>query len=136
MLDRHETNSRMESNVIDFAIATEVHYVAAESRPDDGRYVFAYTMTIANSGTRPATLTHRHWLVTNGAGDVQEVRGEGVVGKQPRIEPGESFRYTSAAVLDTPVGSMHGSYRFVDDDELTFDVAIPAFRLAMPNAVH
>lgn len=122
--------------MIDFGIATEVNYVEGESKPDENRFVFAYTMTIRNSGSRAATLKNRHWFVTNGAGQVQEVKGAGVVGKQPRLAPGETFTYTSAAILDTPVGSMHGSYEFVDDDGLTFNVAIPAFRLAKPNAVH
>lgn len=122
--------------MIDFGITSEVQYIAAESKPVEDRYVFAYTMTISNSGTRSAQLVNRHWWVTNGAGEAQEVRGEGVVGKQPHIGPGESFQYTSAAILDTPVGSMHGNYEFVDPDGLNFDVAIPVFGLAMPNALH
>ena len=122
--------------MIDFSVTSEVQYIEGESRPAEQRFVFTYTITIANAGTRSARLMTRHWYVTNGSGEVQEVRGDGVVGKQPSIDPGESFRYTSAAIIDTPVGSMHGSYGFVDDDGLPFDVAIPVFSLAAPNALH
>ncbi len=111
-------------------------FVEKESDPDNGRYVFAYTITIANQGDAPGQLMSRHWYVTDGAGDVQEVEGPGVVGKQPRLSPGEAFRYTSAVVLTTPVGSMHGSYEFRRDDDQRFQVEIPAFTLAVPSALH
>ena len=111
-------------------------FVEKESDPDSGRYVFAYTITISNHGDTPGQLLNRHWYISDGAGDVQEVQGPGVVGKQPRLEPGEAFRYTSAAVLTTPVGSMHGSYEFRRDDDGRFEVAIPAFTLAVPSAIH
>lgn len=117
-------------------IEVEVRYVERESDPDQARYVFAYTIVISNHGSAPAQLMNRHWYVTNAQGEVQEVQGPGVVGKQPRLEPGEAFRYTSAAVLETPVGSMHGHYEFRRDDGSRFRAPIPAFSLSVPNLVH
>lgn len=119
-----------------FTIETESRYIEKESDPAAERYVFAYTITIRNGGGQAGQLLTRHWWVTDGQGDVQEVEGPGVVGQQPRIEPGESFRYTSAALLSTPVGAMHGHYEFQDDDGERFQVDIPAFSLSMPDAVH
>jgi len=117
-------------------IEVEVRYIDSESEPEQQRYVFAYTIVISNHGDAPAQLLSRHWHVTNAQGEVQEVKGPGVVGQQPRLEPGEAFRYTSAAVLDTPVGSMHGHYEFRRDDGSRFRAAIPAFSLSVPNMVH
>ena len=111
-------------------------YLEDDSRPADGRFVFAYTITITNGLTRAAQLLNRHWIITNGNGEEQEVRGPGVVGEQPRLEPGEAFRYTSGAVLETEVGSMRGAYEFQDDSGALFDVPIPTFGLFRPNAVH
>ena len=111
-------------------------YVDEHSAPENKRYVFAYTITIRNTGAVAAQLRARHWIITDADARVQEVRGEGVVGEQPRIAPGEEFRYTSAAVIETPVGSMHGSYRMVADDGREFDAPIPAFSLSVPNLVH
>jgi len=111
-------------------------YVAAESDPDAGRYLFAYTITIVNTGDAPAQLLNRYWRITDGDGEVEEVQGPGVVGRQPRLAPGEAFRYTSAAVLKTPVGAMTGSYEFCDDDGGRFEAPIPAFSLAAPDQVH
>ena len=119
-----------------FEIDVEVRYIERESDPEAERFVFAYTIAIKTGGETSAQLLNRHWLVTNGRGEVQEVRGPGVVGKQPHIPPGKSFRYTSAAIIETPVGSMHGSYEFQGDDGDRFDVEIPAFSLFVPNAVH
>ncbi len=116
-------------------VHVETRFIAAESDPDEPRYVFAYTITIANRGDEPAQLLNRHWLITNGDGEEQEVRGPGVVGNQPRLAPGEAFRYTSACVLATSVGAMQGSYEFCKDDGELFDVPIPAFSLAAPNVV-
>ena len=118
-----------------FDIAVEVRYIAKESDPDNRRYVFAYTITIENRGSESARLMNRYWRITNGEGQVQEVEGPGVVGKQPCIDAGKAFRYTSAAILETPVGTMEGHYSFARD-EGTFDVDIPVFSLSMPNAVH
>ncbi|HWP94995.1 MAG TPA: Co2+/Mg2+ efflux protein ApaG [Gammaproteobacteria bacterium] len=111
-------------------------YVDAQSDPEHGRYVFAYTITIRNAGTVPARLLTRHWIITDANGKVQEVRGEGVVGEQPYLKPGEGFRYSSGAVLETPVGSMQGSYQMLADDGRRFDAPIAPFRLAMPGVLH
>lgn len=119
-----------------FGVLVEVRYMERESAPERNRYVFAYTIIIGNHGDSAARLLNRHWRITNGEGEVQEVSGPGVVGRQPRIDPGESFRYTSAAVLETPVGSMEGQYEFQDDEGRLFPVAIPAFSLARPDLVH
>jgi len=119
-----------------FSVDVETWYVVEESVPEDGRYVFGYTITIANAGDLPGQLLRRHWIITDGSGHVEEVRGPGVVGEQPRIEPGLAFRYSSGAVIETPVGVMQGSYEFVRDDATPFSVAIPAFSLSVPNMVH
>jgi ApaG protein len=117
-----------------FQIEVEVRYIERESDPDNQRYVFAYTITITNHSPETAQLMNRYWRITNGDGAVEEVEGPGVVGKQPIIEPGGSFRYTSAAILETPVGSMEGHYEFHGDG--VFRVPIPAFSLSRPNVVH
>lgn len=111
-------------------------YVDEQSEPDVGRFVFAYTITIENMGNIPAKLLSRHWLITDANGKVREVSGDGVVGEQPHLNPGESFRYSSGAVLDTPVGAMQGSYRMLTDDGVDFDAQIPAFTLAVPGMLH
>ena len=111
-------------------------YVVEHSSPDDGRYVFAYTVTIRNTGEVAARLRTRHWIITDANARVQEVRGDGVVGEQPHLAPGEGFQYTSAAVIETPVGSMYGSYQMIADDGHRFDAPIPAFSLSVPNVVH
>lgn len=112
------------------------NYVDDQSDPDDDRYVFAYTITIANRGAVAAQLLSRHWVITDGNGKVQEVSGDGVVGEQPHINPGEEYRYSSGAVLETPVGSMQGKYRMVADTGLGFDAPIPAFTLAVPGLIN
>ena len=117
-------------------VTVETRYIQRESAPEQDRYVFAYTITIANHSDEPARLLNRTWEITDASGEVEHVHGPGVVGRQPRIQPGEAFRYTSAAVLETPVGSMQGSYEFQRDDESCFDVSIPVFSLFMPNVVH
>ncbi|HQX47867.1 MAG TPA: Co2+/Mg2+ efflux protein ApaG, partial [Steroidobacteraceae bacterium] len=104
--------------------------------PHEHRYVFAYTITIRNDGPTPARLLTRHWVITDANGKVQEVRGDGVVGEQPYLEPGQGFRYSSGAVIETPVGAMQGSYQMVSDDGLAFDAPIPPFRLAIPGVLH
>jgi ApaG protein len=117
-------------------VDAETTYVEEQSDPDANRYLFAYTITIRNAGTVPARLLTRHWYITNADGEVQEVVGEGVVGEQPYLRPGEGFRYTSAAMIATPVGTMHGSYQMVTDDGEHFDAEIPPFRLSVPRALH
>jgi ApaG protein len=111
-------------------------YVPEQSDVELGRFVFSYTITILNEGARPAQLVSRHWIIADSDGREQEVRGEGVVGEQPLLRPGEGFRYTSGAVLETPVGSMRGSYQMVDEQGRRFDAAIAPFTLAVPGALN
>jgi ApaG protein len=119
-------------------------YLPSHSLPEEDQYTFAYTITISNAGDVPVQLLSRHWIITDADGDAQEVRGEGVVGEQPVIESGQSFRYTSGATLATPVGCMEGSYYMVvrepmeiDPRDLpTFEVPIPAFSLHTPTGLH
>lgn len=111
-------------------------YIEAQSAPDNERFVFAYTVTIRNVGRTPVQLVGRYWLITNGNGRETEVQGEGVVGMQPHIEPGNEYQYTSGAVLETPLGTMQGHYEMVDAQGNGFQVAIPVFRLAIPDFIH
>ncbi|UCB32161.1 Co2+/Mg2+ efflux protein ApaG [Duffyella gerundensis] len=111
-------------------------YIATHSSPEDERYVFAYTITVRNLGRNTVQLIGRYWLITNGNGEASEVEGEGVVGEQPYIEPGDEFQYTSGAVLETPLGTMQGHYVMVDNEGENFQVEIPVFRLAVPSHVH
>ena len=120
----------------DITINVETAYVEAQSAPDHDKYAFSYTITIHNKGSEAAKLLNRHWVITDANGKIEEVRGEGVVGEQPYLKPGEAFRYTSGAMLDTPVGSMEGEYEMVDDDGKRFLALIPAFSLAVPNKLH
>jgi ApaG protein len=122
------------SNGIRVEVTT--NYLAEQSEPSEQRYVFSYTITIRNDGAQAAKLLARHWLITDANGKTQEVRGEGVVGEQPHMKPGQGFRYSSYAVLETPVGAMQGSYQMVGDDGTRFDAPIAPFRLAMPALVH
>ena len=117
------------------SVEVETSYVDEQSDPNEQRYVFSYTITIRNEGAVPARLLTRQWIITHGNGKVQEVRGDGVVGEQPHLKPGQGFRYSSGAVLETPVGAMQGSYEMIDDDGQRFDVPIRPFRLAMPGVV-
>jgi ApaG protein len=119
---------------ISIDVATD--YVDEQSDPNTDRYVFAYTITIANSGTVAARLLSRHWVITDGNGKVQEVSGDGVVGEQPHLNPGEQFRYSSGAVLETPVGSMQGRYLMQADNGTDFYAPIPAFTLAVPGLLN
>ncbi|MEN8175905.1 MAG: Co2+/Mg2+ efflux protein ApaG [Pseudomonadota bacterium] len=118
------------------AIGVEAAYLPDQSHPQEGRYAFAYTITILNEGTITARLVNRHWVITDANGKVQEVRGQGVVGEQPNLRPGEHFRYTSGTLLDTPVGSMEGEYEMEDERGERFLAAIPAFSLSVPRALH
>ncbi len=119
------------NNDIGIHVATE--YVDEQSRPDDDRYVFSYTITIQNNGESAATLRSRHWVITDANGKVQEVHGDGVVGEQPFLRPGESFRYSSGAILETPVGAMQGMYTMEAENGLNFDAPIAPFTLAVPG---
>jgi ApaG protein len=120
----------------EFTVSAIPHYLAEQSAPDEDHYVFAYTVTIRNTGDVTGQLMSRHWIITDGDGQVQEVRGEGVVGEQPVIEPGESYEYTSGCPLSTPVGSMRGSYQCVAEDGTKFTAPIPEFVLSMPSTLH
>ncbi|HSD87203.1 MAG TPA: Co2+/Mg2+ efflux protein ApaG [Kofleriaceae bacterium] len=113
-------------------VRVQSHYLPEQSSPRDDRYVFAYTITISNESTFTAQLRTRHWIITDGRGGVEEVKGEGVVGEQPRLSPGQSFQYTSGCVLTTPIGTMQGTYRFWRDDGTYFDAQIAPFSLATP----
>ncbi|HHM05665.1 MAG TPA: Co2+/Mg2+ efflux protein ApaG [Gammaproteobacteria bacterium] len=112
------------------------HFIEEQSAPEEQRYIFAYTVNIRNQGSVAARLISRHWVITDANGNVQEVRGQGVVGEQPHLKPGEAFQYTSGAVLDTAVGTMSGTYQMLGDDGLEFDAEIPAFTLAVPRVLH
>ena len=125
-----------DQNPYDIAISVATRFVDEQSRPSDNRYVFAYTITIQNTGEVAAQLLSRHWIITDGNGKVQEVHGQGVIGEQPTLAPGESFRYTSGCMLETPVGTMHGSYQMQAADGHRFDAGIPPFMLAVPRVLH
>lgn len=126
----------MSSTPYQIDIDVETHYLEEQSAPEENRYVFAYTITIRNNGNLPAKLLQRHWVITDGDGKTEEVRGEGVVGEQPHIAPGDNFRYTSGTVLDTPVGTMQGSYQMRGEDGEEFDAIIPVFTLSAPHTLH
>jgi ApaG protein len=119
---------------IDVSVTTR--YLAAQSQPEQNRYAFSYTVTIVNNGELPAQLLSRHWVITDGDGRVQEVRGAGVIGQQPHIAPGASHTYSSGTVMATQVGTMQGSYQMLAEDGKRFDATIAPFRLAVPGALH
>jgi ApaG protein len=120
--------------IIEVSAATQ--YLADQSDEAASRYVFAYTITLRNTGSVAAQLISRHWIITDAQGLVQEVRGLGVVGAQPRLEPGESFEYTSGASIATAVGTMKGSYQMVAADGTRFEAEIPQFTLSVPRVLH
>jgi ApaG protein len=117
-------------------VQVETRFVPDQSKPHDNRYVFAYTVTLHNAGDMPARLLTRHWVITDANGKVEEVRGEGVVGDQPWMRPGDRYQYSSGAVLDTAVGTMRGSYQMLADDGTRFDAPIPPFTLSIPRTLH
>jgi ApaG protein len=120
----------------DFEIKSKVTFVEGESRPDGGIFFFAYKIKITNKSSTPVQLMSRHWIVTDSMGQVEEVRGAGVVGQQPRIMPGQSFEYDSACPISTTSGSMRGSYQMLSEDGNSFDIEIPEFYLIAPSALH
>ena len=126
----------MSSNDYQFDIDVDTRFLDDQSAPEEDRYVFAYTIHIRNQGKVPARLLGRHWLITDGNGKVSEVVGEGVVGEQPWLRPGEGFEYTSGAVLETDIGTMRGSYDMLADDGTRFATPIPAFTLSVPRTLH
>lgn len=117
-------------------VTVKTQYLADQSNIDASQYVFSYTIQITNSGKVAAQLISRHWVITDANNKVQEVRGLGVIGDQPLLEPGASYEYTSGTMLNTPVGTMHGTYQFTAVDGTQFDVEIPTFTLAMPRVLH
>ena len=126
----------MSENSYKIQVEVETLYVEEQSMPEQDHYVFAYTITIHNEGDIPARLLKRHWIITDANNKVQEVRGEGVVGEHPYLKPGEHYRYTSGTMLETPVGTMRGSYQMIADDGVEFDADIPSFMLSMPRTLH
>ena len=120
----------------EFSVTVSPRFLAEQSDPENERYLFAYTIRIVNSGDTTAQLVSRHWIITDANQHVEEVRGPGVVGEQPRLAPGEAFEYTSGCPLPTPFGSMRGSYQCVADDGTSFDLPIPEFLLSVPRTLH
>jgi len=124
-------NKKYEMNVM-----VRTTYLPEQSDESIDRYVFAYTVTIANTGMVAAKLISRHWIIADGENDIQEVRGLGVVGEQPLLKPGDTFEYTSGTTISSPVGSMKGSYQMIAEDGLRFDASIPEFTLSVPRVLH
>jgi ApaG protein len=120
----------------DIEVTTRTQYLPEQSDEAANRWVFAYTITLRNRGTVAAQLISRHWIITDADQQVQEVRGLGVVGEQPRLKPGETYEYTSGTAIATPVGTMRGSYRMVAEDGTEFDAPIPEFMLSIPRVLH
>jgi len=129
-------NLPMPEKKYEITVAARTAFIPDQSDLDGNRYVFAYTITITNTGTLPAQLVSRHWIITDANNQVQEVRGEGVVGEQPLLRPNESFQYTSGTAIATPVGTMRGTYQMIAEDGKQFDAAIPEFTLSMPRVLH
>ena len=130
------TEKSAEKKKHEVTVSPQAHYVPEQSDEAAGRFVFTYTISIHNSGKVAATLMLRHWIITDAQEKIQEVRGLGVVGEQPRLLPGESFQYTSGTIIATPVGTMRGSYRMVAEDGFEFDAPIPEFTLMVPRVLH
>ncbi len=120
----------------EFTVTVSPRFLPEQSDPENDKYLFAYTIRIVNSGQATAQLISRHWIITDANQHVEEVRGPGVVGEQPRLAPGEAFEYTSGCPLPTPFGSMKGSYQCVADDGTAFEVPIPEFLLSVPRTLH
>ena len=129
-------NAAVPDKRYDISVRARSTYVPEQSDEDGGRFVFAYTITITNTGTVAARLVSRHWIITDSDSRVQEVRGMGVVGEQPTLQPQESFEYTSGTALATPVGTMRGTYQMIAEDGTSFDALIPEFTLSVPRVLH
>lgn len=125
-----------ESKKYEIAVVAVPQFLPDQSEPENSRYVFAYTITIRNTGNIASQLISRHWIITDAEELVQEVRGLGVVGHQPLLQPGESFEYTSGCSLATPVGTMRGTFQMVAEDGTSFEAVIPEFALAVPRVLH
>jgi ApaG protein len=118
------------------SVSVEPQFLENQSQPDESKFVWAYTITVRNTGWETVKLMTRHWIITDGLGRTQEVKGDGVVGEQPTLKPGDSFQYTSGCPLDTPSGMMRGSYQMINEMMQVFDVIIPAFSLDSPHDRH
>ena len=125
-----------DSKRYEITVTTQTQFVPDQSDEANGRFVFAYTINIRNTGSMSAQLIARHWIISDAEGKMQEVRGLGVVGSQPLLKPGEAFEYTSGTAIATPVGTMRGSYQMVAEDGTSFDAPIPQFTLAVPRVLH
>ena len=123
-------------NDYNIQVIVGTQYIEAESNPEANRFVFAYSISIENKGEIAAKLLSRHWIITDANNRVQEVKGKGVIGEQPYLRPGESFEYTSGTMMETPVGSMQGTYQMVADDQHHFDAIIEPFTLALPRMLN
>jgi ApaG protein len=126
----------MSTKKYEFTVLAKSTFLPDQSDEESDRYVFAYTITITNTGEVSAQLISRHWIITDATNGVQEVRGMGVVGQQPVLRPGESFEYSSGSAISTPVGTMRGSYQLVAEDGTRFDAPIPEFTLSIPRVLH
>ena len=126
-------NEEQDYNI---GISVKTSFIPEQSDPDNERFAFAYTITIKNEGDIPAKLMTRHWIISHGNGKVEEVQGDGVVGEQPYLRPGEDFEYTSGTILETPIGDMMGTYHMIADDGIEFDADIPHFALTLPGSLH
>ena len=124
------------SKLGDVDVSAEVRYLRRESDPSKASYAYAYTITIQNNSGRWCQLLNRHWVITDATGQTEEVQGEGVVGEKPELSPGQGFRYSSFALIETPIGSMHGIYEFQEKDGTRFEVPIPAFSLSQKELIH
>ena len=128
--------NEMETKRYEMTVQVRSTYVPEQSDESSARYVFAYTITIRNTGSVTAQLISRHWIITDSDSHVQEVKGQGVVGEQPTLKPQESFEYTSGTAIATPVGTMRGSYQMVAEDGTAFEAPIPEFTLSIPRVLH
>lgn len=125
-----------DAELNNIGVDVETRYIEDQSNPEQNYYVFAYTITIRNKGQQSAKLLTRHWVITDSNQKIQEVRGDGVVGEQPLLKPGEQFVYTSGTMLETAVGTMKGSYQMLADDGSQFDATIDEFVLSTPRVLH
>lgn len=132
----NEKDNAMRRKPYELKVEVKAVYLREHSQPGADQYTFAYTVTMENTGTVPAKLLGRRWIISDANGKTVEVVGEGVVGEHPYLRPGEAFEYTSAATIATPVGSMHGSYQLIADDGMPFEAPIAAFSLAIPRRLH
>ena len=123
----------MKNNI---TISVETIYLQQDSEPENNKYFFLYTILIRNMGSVGAKLLSRHWIIEDSNGKKQDVQGDGVVGEQPHITPGEEFQYTSGAMIETSLGTMKGTYQMIDDNEKYFDAQIPEFILSVPRVIH